>query len=118
MLKYVFALVDEMRGISSRGRLRFLEAHETLRQRMEKLYMAGFDTEMFSLRNHDAYSLTADEDRDVRISSNIVQVFPNNTIAYIISAAKLSDEMREKWKSRKRLPEKRRRAMAKRVCSG
>jgi hypothetical protein len=80
VLKYIGALAKETKGFEKGSRLYFLEAFESLGDRLEKMEGAGLVTDLDELRAN--YSGFLKLDRSVR------RVFPGMDLACVIAAAK------------------------------
>ena len=81
MLKYVIALAEEMRGVESKSRLCFLEAHESVNDRLSKMQKAGFETDIAELREkHRGFA---------RIAGTVRSIYPTHDIACVVTAAKM-----------------------------
>lgn len=79
MLNFVIALGREMDKLDRRLRIPFLEAHEPMERRVEKMGNNRLVTDLKELQaKHTAF---------VNQQQNIVRVFPSTTIAQIILAA-------------------------------
>ncbi|NYZ74284.1 class I SAM-dependent methyltransferase [Candidatus Micrarchaeota archaeon] len=81
MFSYVSALADELRGVGSKSQLCFLEAHESLDDRLGKLKAAGFETDMAELkRNYRGF---------INMKNNPRHLYQKSDIACVVSAAKI-----------------------------
>jgi len=80
MLAYVTALADELRSVGAKSKLKFLEAHESLENRLGKLRAAGFETDMDELKaNYSGF---------LNMKSNQRHLYHKSDIACVVAVAK------------------------------
>ncbi len=81
MMDFELSIANEFRKIPEESRLFFLEAHESLEDRVHKLECAGFETDIDELRaKHRAF---------LRVEGSIKNLFPNSDFASVVAAAKI-----------------------------
>ncbi len=80
VVKYIGALAKETKGFKKSSRIYFLEAFESLKDRLDKMESAGFVTDSEELRaNYRGF---------LHLERSVRKVFPPMELACIISAAK------------------------------
>jgi SAM-dependent methyltransferase len=81
MREFEARIANEFRAIPQESRLFFLEAHESLEDRVAKMADAGFETDLDELRSkHRAFS---------GMSATIRGIFPKSDFAAVVAAGKI-----------------------------